>query len=154
MSIQDLESDLRVSGNGNGPIYKCLCGRVTTHLCGDIWPPVQLQLCTEPLCETGCVKHRHAAGSMGYPTMGGTTQYEGDEPDGDGVWELLKSWYRETFWSPLKKATSTYREICDNFPAPAPWPTVQLIVRRKRFECRGGVVTPVTEFSTRYPRSF
>lgn len=90
---------------------------------------------------------------MGYPDMKGTTQYGGDEPDGDGLWEWLKSRWRALTWSPLRKAQGTYAEICANIPPPAPWPFVQLLVGTKRFECSGGKVKEVEVFNHRTPRS-
>ena len=116
----------------------CLCGKVATATCGELWPPVTLTLCNAPLCRTDCKFHRHEAGSMGYPKFSGGTQYEGDEPDGDGAWEWLKSRCREWFWTPQQKAQRAYEEICDNFPPPAPWPHVQLKVGRHTFEAKEG----------------
>ncbi len=116
----------------------CLCGRPARHTCGDIWPPVTLTLCPLPLCDTGCKVHRHAPGTMGYPgQMRGITQYEGDTPNGDGLWEWLKSRYRTFFWSDLRKAQETYAEVCANFAPPAPWPYLQLQIGRKVFESFG-----------------
>ncbi len=118
--------------------HTCDCGKLTTNTCGEIWPPVTLVLCTKPLCGTGCKVHRHEAGSMGYPgTMKGFARYQGDEPDDDGIWEWAKSRCRALFWGAPRKAQNTYDEICAAFPAPAPWPQLQLQIGRRLFESRG-----------------
>lgn len=120
------------------PIPTCDCGKETSTTCGEIWPPVTLVLCTAPLCSTSCKVHRHQPGSMGYPaTMKGFARYGGDEPDDMGLWAWLASRYRAIFWSANRKAQNVYAEICAAFPAPAPWPQLQLQMGQRLFESRG-----------------
>lgn len=127
---------------GERNVSKCACGKSTSSFCYQLWSPNSLTPCYEPLCSAtpACTSHRHAPGTMGYPSWSSATQYKGDEPDGEGFWEWLKSRCREWFWSDLKKAQSTYEEVCANFPPPAPWPWIQLQIKWRTFECRGGEV--------------
>lgn len=132
---------------------KCLCGRVATLKCHEIWSANTLVPCNEWLCANGCTRHRHAAGSMGYPgTMKGRTHWVGIAPDSDGIIAWLKAWWQRNFWSAQQKADLVWREQQEHFPPPAPWPHIQLFIGDRLFEAKGpDGMREVTKFSEELP---
>lgn len=104
-------------------ILKCACGKVTTFVCHELWPHDGLVPCGEPLCEPTCALHRHAAGTMGFPVWNaGSADYMGDSPDGDGLFDWLKSAYRTLFWSKQRKAQHAWNGMMLKIHPPAPLP--------------------------------
>jgi hypothetical protein len=116
----------------------CGCGKETTIKCSELQSPNTLVPCHAPLCKPACPGHRHDAGTMGYPgLMRGRAYYSGDEPDEMGFIKWVQSRCRAIFWSAERKAAQSYKEVCDAFPPPAPWPYLQLQVGLRKFEARG-----------------
>ena len=84
---------------------------------------------------------------MGHVGWKGATQYRGDEPDGEGLWEWVKSRCRWVFWPAPLKAKRVWEEMKVNFPPPAPLPFLQLSVGGRKFETRGEQIVEVGQWS-------
>lgn len=125
----------------------CDCGKPALRSCWDVTGKQPLVACNKPLCGPGCTTHRHQPNTMGYIGWKGATQWKGDEPDGPGLWEWLKSRCRWLFWSNAKKAQRTWDEMKPHFPPPAPLPFLQLAVGGQKFESRGEEMVEVQEWS-------
>lgn len=124
----------------------CDCGRPSTRLCSSIDPAgITLPRCQKPICSSAshggwCDEHRHEEGTMGWPNNSRVSfDYEGEDAYGEGFVAHVQAWYRNTFWSPVRKATYAWeRLVATQFKPPRPIPSnVKVRVRGLVFELRG-----------------
>lgn len=134
----------------------CDCGRPAVRKCSDIDPAgITLPRCQKPLCNSTshggwCDEHRHEEGTMGWPNNSRVSfDYEGEDATGEGFVAHLRAWYRNTFWSPVRKATYAWeRLVATQFKPPRPIPSnVRVRVKGFVYELRGGQMVKLDEAS-------
>lgn len=102
---------------------RCDCGAVTTFRCHELWPPNGMIACRGWLCRSACPQHHHEPGTMGYWNADRVSaSYVGDEPDGPGLWQWLKSQWRAHFWPDARKAQHVWDRFRKGTVPPAPLP--------------------------------
>lgn len=75
---------------------------------------------------------------MGYPKWNPKEAiWQGVDPDARGVWEWLKAWWKERFWSVERLANLAFADIEKQFERPAPIPPVTVVIGARRFTQQG-----------------
>ena len=116
MDPEEMGSVVQITG-------RCACGAETIFRCLHLWPHTGMLPCHNWLCNSGCQVHRHEPGTMGYANFERVSaDYIREEPDGYGLRELLKTWWRNTFWSNQRKAQHVWTRFCVQTKPPIPLP--------------------------------
>lgn len=126
---------------------RCGCGKLTSIRCHELWAPNGMRPCNNWLCSPACPGHHHEPGTMGYANIERVSaEYLGDEPDGPGLWELLKSAWRTVFWSDQRKAQFVWDRFRLQVPSPAPLPPAfRLTIRGDVYAAHGDAMLKVNK---------
>jgi len=128
------------------PLGLCDCGTSTSKRCADFYPPeVTMIPCSKFRCSVDCGAHRHAPGSLGYPTNTtfSATWIREIPVRQYGLWLFLRTWvcavFVNIFYTAQMKANRVLVALHrTQFPPPTPLPTLVLSIDGHVFTCVDG----------------